>query len=227
VRRIDLAVLSHAHRDHFGGLPWLARRGWLGFLIENGSPRLSGVRGRLRSSIGARGGALIALARDSTLLLSEGDTLRLLGASRPEAGGRTENADENDRSLVATLAAGGYRVLLPGDVEAGAERALAPLLSPAAVLKAPHHGSDTSCDPAFLAAVRPRLALVSCGEGNRFGHPARETLGRLERLGTRVLRTDREGEIRVTLDSLGIWVSTRAHPAPERIAGPSRPALSP
>lgn len=227
VRRIDLAVLSHAHRDHSGGLPWLARRGWIKRLIENGSPRLDGERQGLQAAIASHGGTCRTLARDSTVALPGGAALRLLGAPRADAGGRTANTDENDRSLVATLTAGGYRVLLPGDVEAGAERALAPFLAHAAVLKAPHHGSDTSCDPAFLAAVRPRVALISCGEGNRFGHPARETLGRLRRLGTRVFRTDREGAILVTLDSLGIWISTRGHPAPERLWGSADPGLSP
>lgn len=226
VRRIAVTVLSHAHRDHFGGLEWLARRGWVGLLIENGSPRLGRERGALRRAISARGGRLVELRSDSTVALPAG-ALRLLGAPREEAGGRSANTDENDRSLVGLLGAAGWSVLLPGDVESGAERALAPALPPAAVLKGPHHGSDTSCDPSFLAAVRPRVVLVSCGEGNRFGHPARETLGRLERMGARVFRTDREGEIRVTLDAEGLWVSTRAHPAPELVAGPPATALSP
>jgi len=227
VRRLDLAVLSHAHRDHSGGLYWLARRGWLARLLENGSPRLGEERRTLEAAIASRGGVMRALRRDSTLALPGGASLRLLGAPRAVGAARSANADENDASLVATLSAAGWSALFPGDVEAGAERALAPSLSAAAVLKAPHHGSDTSCDPAFLQAVRPRVALVSCGEGNRFGHPARETLGRLERLGTRVFRTDREGAIRVTLDSSGIWVSTLAHPDPELVSAGPDSTLSP
>jgi competence protein ComEC len=223
VRRIDLAVLSHAHRDHFGGFPWLARRAWIGRLIENGSPRLGPERRPLRAAIESRGGTMEAPGRDTVFALPGGAVLRLLAAPRSVPGSTTANADENDRSIVATVTANGWSVLLPGDVEARAERAVAPSLLPVAVLKAPHHGSDTSCDPGFLAVLRPRVALVSCGEGNRFGHPAPETLGRLERLGVRVFRTDREGAIRVTLDSQGIWISTQAHPAPEPIGERSPP----
>jgi beta-lactamase superfamily II metal-dependent hydrolase len=164
-----------------------------------------------------------APGRDTVFALPGGAVLRLLAAPRSVPGSTTANADENDRSIVATVTANGWSVLLPGDVEARAERAVAPSLLPVAVLKAPHHGSDTSCDPGFLAVLRPRVALVSCGEGNRFGHPAPETLGRLERLGVRVFRTDREGAIRVTLDSQGIWISTQAHPAPEPIGERSPP----
>ena len=83
----------------------------------------------------------------------------------------------------------------------------------------PHHGSRTSCDAAFLAAVRPRLAIISCGEGNRFGHPDRATVGRLRLAGARVLRTDLEGAVRVTFTPGGAWISTQAHPAPEPLDG--------
>lgn len=146
---------------------------------------------------------------------------RLLGAPRPHTSG-TSNTDENDRSLVAEVRACGRLVLLPGDVESGAERALAPELRAVDLLKVPHHGSDTSCDPAFLDAVRPRIAVVSCGEGNRFGHPDPATVGRLLRGGARVLRTDLEGAIRVTLTREGATISTCAHPQPEFLPDPGR-----
>jgi competence protein ComEC len=221
VRRADAAVLSHAHADHHGGFPWLARRGWIGCLVENGSPGLGRLRPSLRRSVEASGGRWTEVARDTTLLLRGGARLEILPAARAGRSARTSNAAENNRSLVVRLHAGGRVVLLPGDAEAEAERALAARVARADVLKASHHGSATSSDTTWLAAARPRVALISCGEGNRFGHPATATLGRFALAGTCVYRTDREGTIRLTSDAEGLWVSTLAHPDPERIAEPS------
>ncbi|MGH7682418.1 MAG: ComEC/Rec2 family competence protein, partial [Candidatus Eiseniibacteriota bacterium] len=66
----------------------------------------------------------------------------------------------------------------------------------------------------WVARLRPRVVLISCGEGNRFGHPDSTVLDRYRRAGAAVWRTDQEGAIRVTLRDRGAWVSTRRHPAP-------------
>lgn len=228
VRRVTIAILSHAHTDHTGGLPWLARRRWIETLVENGSPELGRTRSRLLAYQGPRG--VIEVGRDSVITRgcarAETEsglvTVRLLGAPRLQGAAPTSNTRENDRSLVAEAAVWGRRVLLPGDVESAAERALAPDLRAVDLLKVPHHGSVTSCDSTFLAVIRPRVAIVSCGEGNRFGHPDPRTLGRLLRAGARVFRTDEEGAVRVTLTSRGVWISTWAHPQPEFLEGPSQ-----
>ena len=94
-------------------------------------------------------------------------------------------------------------------------------------MKVPHHGSKTSSDSVWIAAMEPRIAVISCGEGNRFGHPDRATVGRYLRSGARVLRTDQEGAIRVTFIQGGAFVSTRAHPAPELIRWNEAPEQSP
>jgi competence protein ComEC len=103
--------------------------------------------------------------------------------------------------------AAGHCVLLTGDVEAGGERQLAAALEGMSagcdILKVPHHGSSSSTSPALLEAVSPRLALISAGVHNRYGHPSAETLDRLARRGIRVLRTDRQGMIRLTLHRNG------------------------
>ena len=132
-------------------------------------------------------------------------------------GARIGNAAENNRSLVALVPVGQATVCFAGDVEHEAEMALLGKLGPVAIMKVPHHGSKTSSDSAWIAATKPRLALISCGERNRFGHPSRATVGRYLLAGARVLRTDREGAIRITPVPGGALVSTRAHPAPELV----------
>jgi competence protein ComEC len=74
------------------------------------------------------------------------------------------------------------------------------------VLKVGHHGSKTSSTPAFLAAVSPVIAVVSCGVRNRYGHPFPGTLAALRSVGAKTLRTDRSGAITITTDGTTLLV---------------------
>jgi competence protein ComEC len=113
-------------------------------------------------------------------------------------------AGPNDGSIVLRLTYGAFRAILPGDLEAGGEAALLAASGPDAwradVLKVAHHGSRGASGPAWLAAVRPRLAVVSAGAGNVHGHPHPATLGRLAAAGAVVARTDRDGAITIRTD---------------------------
>jgi competence protein ComEC len=123
-------------------------------------------------------------------------------------GARVERVGPNDASLVLKLGVGNQAALLTGDVERQGELLL--LRRPAAlraqVLKVPHHGSRTSSMEAFLAAVRPEVALVSVGYRNRFNHPHPEVVERYRALGVRLFRTDLHGAIRVEMGREGIRV---------------------
>jgi competence protein ComEC len=118
--------------------------------------------------------------------------------------------DANDASVVALVRAGAVRFLLMGDAEAAEEAWLVGRAPPGAlradVLKVGHHGSRTSTAPALLARVRPRLALVSVGRGNGYGHPSALVLGRLAAAGAQVLRTDEVGSVVVRTDGRTISV---------------------
>jgi competence protein ComEC len=76
------------------------------------------------------------------------------------------------------------------------------------VLKVAHHGSRTSTTPDFLARVRPRLALVSVGAGNTYGHPSPEVIARLRDSGAEVVRTDAEGTVVARTDGMRVEVVT-------------------
>jgi len=119
--------------------------------------------------------------------------------------------DPNLASTVARVRAGNVSFLVTGDAEAPEERWLLahdPHALRADVLKVAHHGSSTSSTAAFLAAVRPRLALVSVGSGNLYGHPNRSVLRSLAAHGAVTLRTDLDGTIVVRTDGERIEVES-------------------
>jgi competence protein ComEC len=115
---------------------------------------------------------------------------------------RHETRGENERSLVILAEALGRRALLTGDIESWAEMQLFSCCERnlrVDFLKVAHHGSRTSSTEAFLDAAKPRLALISAGPNNIYHHPSKQIVERLEEHGARVLRTDRDGMIRLAL----------------------------
>jgi competence protein ComEC len=103
--------------------------------------------------------------------------------------------DPNSAALVVVAEWGDCRVLLPGDAEAPIELPLDP--PTVDVLEVAHHGSDDPSLAALLRRVRPRLAVISVGAGNSYGHPAPSTLATLAIAGVPLERTDRDGELSV------------------------------
>ncbi len=194
IRRVDVVVLTHAHPDHCGGLPAVIRRLEVGEVWI--SPR------RFRGDCAERMLDAIS-ARRVPFRLIRGGERTTLGSMRIAAltAERTfKRSAENNASIVLRLVAGGRTILLTGDVEREAEALLAETYDLRAdILKVAHHGSHTSTTEPLLDAVRPRLALVSCGRHNLFGHPHAGVLSALAAHGVRVRRTDLSGSIDVEL----------------------------
>jgi competence protein ComEC len=118
---------------------------------------------------------------------------------------------KNDDSLVLRLHYRDRNILLPGDAEKQAEHAILDENSADAlradVLKVGHHGGKNSTTLEFLAAVQPRVAIISVGEKNSYGHPNPELLERLRAAGLQTLRTDRDGAVRVLTDGRDLEIS--------------------
>jgi competence protein ComEC len=120
-----------------------------------------------------------------------------------------ERMKSNDRSCVLRIAARGWRILIAGDIEARSERELLAVDASklrADVLVVPHHGSTTSSTPEFVAAVQPKIAVFTSGYRNRFGHPRPEVLQRYIDQGSRLLRSDRHGAVRVEIGDASITI---------------------
>jgi competence protein ComEC len=116
-----------------------------------------------------------------------------------------ENRNENSVSI--RLVYGHFSLLLTGDAEQEAERAMLARGRPLAALvfKAGHHGSNSSSTGPFLQAVRPQIIIVSAGKDNDFGHPHPEMLQRAQDIGAAILRTDELGTIEVITDGRAMW----------------------
>jgi competence protein ComEC len=191
-RRVGVLLLSHDHDDHAGGAAAVLRDLEVGELwVGEGTERDPKTRALVADAV-ARGIAVRRMTRGDTAFAS-GLAVDVLHPGRGDRG-----RPLNDRCLAVRLAApDAASVLLPGDVEAGAERVLVgaglPLRSD--ILVAPHHGAAGSSTRAFLESVAPRIVVVSAGAGNRFGHPSPAALARYDEIGAGVFRTDRDGSI--------------------------------
>ena len=231
-RRIDVLILSHPHEDHAGGLPRLIdelpdRAGLRAGMVGPG-PGLPRLPGWTSPSQGR-----------TPELLSTGDRLRLdsidLQVLWPDRDAVPRDPPDggtsiNNVSIVLLGTFGAQRFLLAGDIEQEIDPILlARGLPRVDLLKVAHHGSRTSSTDAFLDAVRPRVAIVSVGAVNPYGHPAPETLERIEARGARLYRTDRNGTVEATLDGRSLVVAGRARrsrPRQESRQGPPWRTLS-
>jgi competence protein ComEC len=201
-RRLDLVVLTHPHEDHVAGLPILLERYRVGHLYE------TGMRGP-GPGYGAFAGDLKGVAAPPRSILSTGARIALddvrFRVLWPDPGRVPREPPDagrgiNDVSVVLLGEVAGRRFLLTGDVEDDVDPILAGRGLPSVdILKVAHHGSATASTPPFLDAVRPSVAIVSAGAGNPYGHPARSTIDRLRSTGARVLRTDTDGSVSVTI----------------------------
>ena len=200
IRALDAVVLSHAHPDHCEGLARVlasfeVRSIWI-------SPK------RFRGECAAQ---VLESARAPIHLVRDGDTLALgdLRLTAHVADSRFRRAPENNASIVLHVGAAKRSFLLTGDIEKEAELWFADRSLKADVLKVAHHGSRSSSSPAFLDNVAPRLAVISCGRHNLFGHPHAPVIEALDERRIRTWRTDLHGSIDVAVRDGHLYVTSR------------------
>ncbi len=190
IDRLSFVALTHPARDHGGGLADLVATVPVDRLLLP-DPDHADWAGPRRIAAG-RGVQVAGIAAGDALRVGEWR----LSVRWPRSGDLTRVADPNDASLIVLAQARGVRALLAGDAESAQLRAIGGLRG-IDVLKVGHHGSGDDGLAGVLDRGAPRLALVSVGDGNRFGHPHPATLGALAAAGATVLRTDRSGDLTV------------------------------
>jgi competence protein ComEC len=201
-------ILTHPDMDHVGGATSILRQIPVTSVLGPGLPTGSDAfLDALRAASAAGRPWITARAGDSLNL--DGMAIRVVAPEDSLPGVREEG--NNAASVVLEVRFGSFSALLMGDAPTVSEELLLSrvLSERVHLLKVGHHGSSTSTSSALLRRIDPEVALVSSGRRNRFGHPHPTVLTRLERTGSDVFRTDRQGTLRVRARSSGRYsVST-------------------
>ena len=193
IRRLSAVIVTHYHADHTNGLTEVLTRLPVGTLYLPDIEDEYGVRDRLVSLAAHQGADVVFVTEPTRIALGEA----VLTVYPP----LLTTGDLNEQGLTALATAGDFDLLITGDMAGQTEQLLAQTypLPDVEVLVVSHHGSRYSSDESFLRAITPDNAVISVGD-NRYGHPAEETLRRLQAVGATVWRTDQQGSIRIIID---------------------------
>lgn len=199
-RTIELLVLTHPDKDHIVALPEVLRRYDVTHILMTGVVHnLGHYDAFLQAANDERTTVTIA---DPSQLIDLGDGLTLDVLWPPSWVAGTES-NGNMTSVVLRASYGDHEVLLTGDAEAIAERGLLASRQPlqSDILKVGHHGSRTSTSTGFLLAVSPKVAIISAGRENRYGHPHAEVVKRLRDMDIEVHSTAEEGTVALEMEN--------------------------
>ena len=215
IRSIDLAVISHPHEDHFGGMLPLVEEIPLGALVISPAPGESPFYDQLLESAAARHIPIKKTGAGGSWKAPSGLSMEVFGPPAELFEGT--GSDLNNNSLVMRLTYGAVSFLFCGDMEDDAASELLSrekdLLS--TVFLVPHHGGFMEALPRLLRAVQPQYAVISVGT-NPFGHPREETVAALEQAGVKTFRTDQHGTVTFRTDGSRLQVESMQKPALSR-----------
>ena len=210
VRHLETVVITHPDEDHLGGLPSVLDEVSVGRVFHSGQRADTDLYRDSREALRRIGTPDTSVERGDIFSIGSSVRAQVLG---PPADPERHGIDgRNGQSVVLHLAYGKTDVLLPGDVEAAAERSLVRAYDEqldARVVKVPHHGSATSSTSSFVGHVadekRKTTAVVSVGGDNQFGMPAPEVISRWASRGARVRTTAQTGAVWLRSDGQGVW----------------------
>ncbi|MDP2668598.1 MAG: MBL fold metallo-hydrolase [bacterium] len=192
---IDVIILTHQHADHITGLIDVLRRYKVGMVIENGAGYNTAEYAEFERVIAEKNIRKIIIDRPEELIFYKGAVLKFLYPERSYEGEILKNV--HDATVISELDFEERKILFMGDAEKNIEARIVyeGVAGDVDVLKVGHHGSKTSSNDFFLTAIKPEYAVISAGEGNRYGHPGQQTLSNLASAGAKIFRTDRDGTI--------------------------------
>ncbi|MEF3306063.1 DNA internalization-related competence protein ComEC/Rec2 [Paenibacillus sp. GYB003] len=232
VHRLDLLVVSHQDHDHIGGLQAVVEQIPVRAIVMNGTWKGSDSSRKLFETAMKRGTAIVSVPPGETIEADRHTRLTVLSAGGDKTARVAEEQNnesvvvlmqmrstrflftgdmraEDEKSLLASWSVGATQGTGPSGAPAEADRSPPPRYAPIDVLKVAHHGSKTSTSDEWLAYWRPKAAVVSVGLKNSYGHPNPGVVERLERSGSDIYRTDRDGEVVFTVTKNGLEIDTK------------------
>ena len=208
---IDVAIATHPHADHIGGMVDVLHDLPVKTYIDNGVPHTTAIYAQVMSALEASDAVYVDVSKATTpnatgVDTDSTDTGRALTPLRQTLGSveleilrpRPDSGSLNDRSLGVLIRYGEFTALVTGDAEVDGLNYFLELGMPRiTVLKASHHGARNGVTPAFLSATRPKAVVISVGEDNGYGHPHAWALEYYKTVADETYRTDMHGEVRI------------------------------
>lgn len=201
IRKIDYLIATHPHADHIGGMEDIIDSAEIGTVVFPSVVHTSKTYENLLKKIKEK--EIPAVKAESGVVLHETDRCKIQLVA-PKKDEKYESL--NNYSAVLHIAYGNTTFLFAGDAEKLSENEMLNYEIRSDVLKVGHHGSRTSSSEKFIAKVNPRIAVISCGKDNEYGHPHQETLQTLKN--AEVYRTDKNGDIIIHTDGTNLTVAT-------------------
>ncbi|WP_094549458.1 ComEC/Rec2 family competence protein [Petroclostridium xylanilyticum] len=205
IKRIDYIVGTHPHEDHIGALDVVIQTFDIGKVYM---PKVSHNTKTFKDVLLAvkEKGLKVSSPKPGEIIFDKEDLKVQFLAPNAE-----KYEELNNYSIVTKVTYGETSFLLTGDAEDVSEKEMLEKFGTglkANVLKLGHHGSTSSTTPEFLKAVSPEYAVISVGKDNTYGHPHKETIGRLNKKGIKIYRTDKNGTVVMSSDGqeISVWV---------------------
>jgi len=225
-RDIELIILTHPEKDHYGGLIDVFRNYNVANLVTSGLSSGSSDFQVLKKEVGSSAAKVLSVKDGSTIRLGliqfeilwpsreflANNSQKISEVGSDVIGAFTTTGNKNNFSLVSVFSFGNFDALFTGDIEdevsdAVAQKLLYKNIKGIEYIKVPHHGSKNGLSEKLLEVTNPKIAVISVGRNNSYGHPHKEVLDMLSDYGLRVLRTDGVGDVVVETDGSKLWIS--------------------
>ncbi|MGE7692194.1 MBL fold metallo-hydrolase [Lysinibacillus sp. NPDC097214] len=218
VNKLDIVVATHPDADHIGGLIPVLNSIDIGQFYDSGKVHTSQTFEEMLTLIDTKNIPYNVPKTGDRIAFDDDINVKVLNAN--------ENAtDNNDASIVLKLAYGNVSFLLTADAGIALEKEMMQDDVKATILKAGHHGSNTSSSAEFIQKVHPEVTILSYGEGNKYGHPHAEVVERLQAIGSKIYATAEVGTVIVSTDGVNYDVNSKEWSG--NIASAPAPAASP